>query len=282
MVKSRPTAPRKPRPPRDSPAALKRRRANTRLAYDITGIGLVAVALLLLATLLWPAPEGENVFGRAVVAGLRLIVGAGAWGFPFVLLLCGGMLAVGRNRSLDNVGGATLLFLVFVAWWHLGHVPPAGQFARDNLLAYGGYVGAGISFVLRKLAGPVGAHILLTALATGGLIWLIDVPLPFLLGPVDNAVRSGASKGKQAVADGARSAARRVTERRSGSGGAMIPDRPRAHRLGGDSDDPARARPTLYRRNVPEPQVEAEDADDGTIPLRRGDKLGMPPSARPR
>jgi hypothetical protein len=193
MVKPRPsdgattTSPRRPRPPQNASGGavtLRRQsRANTRLVYDVLGVALVAVGLVLLATLAWPQRDGENVFGRAVVGGLRLLVGAGAWVFPFVLFACGGLLAVGRNRSLDNVGGAMTLFLIFVTWWHLGHVGPVGQFAPDNLLAYGGWAGATLSFVLRKVVGTAGGHIVLFALSLVGTVWLLDKPLPSLLNP---------------------------------------------------------------------------------------------------
>src|SRR5687767_8055160 len=100
------TAPRRPRPARATPALTRqRRRANIRLWYDIASVSLIAIALILLATMLWPAPPGENVFGGAVVNGMRLLVGAGVWAFPCVLFLCGVMLGAGRSRSWDNIGG---------------------------------------------------------------------------------------------------------------------------------------------------------------------------------
>src|SRR4051794_35932022 len=108
MATARPSrpAPRRPAPPRSAlgggaaGAASRRRRVNARLAYDLAGIGLIALALILLATLLWPPSRtGENVVGTAVISGMRIVVGAGVWAFPCVLLVCGILLAVGRNRS---------------------------------------------------------------------------------------------------------------------------------------------------------------------------------------
>ncbi len=225
MVKSRPggggtASPRRPRPAQGASVAARRQRANTRLAYDVLGVTLVAVALVLLVTLLWPqGGENENVFGRAVVGGLRLLVGAGAWVFPFVLLLCGGLLATGRGRAHDNVGAAGTLFLLFVTWWHLAHVSgPVGHFHPDNLLAYGGYVGAALSFVLRTVVGTVGGHIVLLALSLVATVWLIDMPLPALVTPVLHLLRSGARAGTQAVAENARAAREKI----EGAGGTSL------------------------------------------------------------
>lgn len=263
MIKARP-APRRPRPPRLSPSSARRQRANTRLAYDITGISLVAVALILLTTLLWPGQPDENVFGRSVVRGLRLLVGAGAWAFPCVLLLCGAMLSIGRHRSLDNVGGATLLFLIFVAWWHHGHVPPAGQWARDNLVGYGGYVGAALSFCLLKVFGSVGTHIVLATLSVGAILWLTDIPLPSLLAPFERLISAGTRAGGRALSGGARTAAQSLRAR-----GRLLPDRPRAHRNEAPLDEQARSTPTLFRRVAPEPEAGGGD----TLPVRRVDAL---------
>ncbi len=288
MVKSRPdSGPRRPRPaPQNGASASqkqRRQRANTRLAYDVLGLGLIAVGLLLLATLLWPGRDGENVFGRAVVGGLRLLVGTGAWGFPFVLLLCGSLLAVGRGRAHDNVGAAGLLFLIFVTWWHLGHVGPVGQFAPDNLLNYGGWVGAGLSFLLRKIVGEIGGHVVLFALSLAGALWLVDRPLPSLIGPIESLLGRGARAGGRAVAQRARATAQGVADRRREQLG--LPERARDFRNQQSLDEQARSTPTLFRRSAPEPKVgldEDEDATGTTLPARKVDLLAsVDASARP-
>jgi S-DNA-T family DNA segregation ATPase FtsK/SpoIIIE len=303
--KQQSAAPRRPRPPRggadrDAPAPAPaarpnvRRparppRSNTRLIYDVTGIALVAIGLVLLATLLFPAQGGENVFGSAVVRGLRLVVGQGAWVFPFVLALTGGMLAVGKARSWDNTFGATLLFLIFIAWWHLAHVPYAGQFERDNLLTYGGVVGAGISWLMRKAVGTIGGHIAFGALTVGGLTYLFDIPLPVVLGPIDRLIGAGARAGGRAAANAAREAAARAAERRAllaeeraaalaeqeaeraERRKSALPDAPRRHR-GADTsvEEQVASTPTRFRRTTPEPKAaepaavveEGGDVDD--------------------
>ena len=294
VTKPRTESPRKPRTAKDAaasnnaPRRLKTPRANTRLFYDIAGIALVAVGLVLLATLCLPNTGGENVFGRATIHGMRLLVGQGVWLFPFVLTGIGAMLALGKSRSWDNSLGAILLFLVFVAWWHLGHVPVAGQFALDNLLNYGGYTGAALSWLLRKAVGTVGGHIVLFALMLGGLIYLFDVPLPLVAAPIERLLGRGGQAARAAAVgaaetlreqreiEGERRAAEReahlaeqeaqrneavTLERRR----AIVPDAPRQARKEmiafGEaepelvSSSPVMPIAALFKRQTPEPDV---------------------------
>lgn len=284
---SRPSAaPRRPAPPRSSTkagsgtderrnssaAAAARRRANTRLGYDIAGVALVAVGLFLLATLFWPPARGnENLFGRAVIAGMRLVVGEGVWVFPLVLLLCGGMLAVGKNRSWDNISGAVTLFLIFITWWHLGHVPMAGQFAQDNLLGYGGYVGAALSWCLQTALGVIGGHIFLGALTVGAFLYLTDIPLPSLLGPVERLLASGARAGGSAVANGTRTAAQRVAERRENR---------RIERE--ENSGETVSKPRLFQRTTPVPADDlAAEPDTLSAPVITDDAAAPRPSLFP-
>jgi S-DNA-T family DNA segregation ATPase FtsK/SpoIIIE len=261
------TTPRRPQPARgggggsSASSAAARRRANTRLAYDLAGVGLVALGLILLATLAFPPTRvGENLFGRAVIDGLRLLVGEGCWAFPCVLVLSGTMLAVGKSRSWDNIGGAVTLFLLFVSWWHLahvGHMAMANHFVRDNLVNYGGLIGAGLSWCLRAAVGTVGGHILLGALTVTAFLYLTDIPLPAVLGPLDRLLGAGARAGGQAVATGAKSAAQsasqRVADRRAAAAAraAEAPEQGRAARSG-------QARPRLFERGTPEPEADDE------------------------
>jgi S-DNA-T family DNA segregation ATPase FtsK/SpoIIIE len=283
-------APRRPQPARGrkkTSAAAARQRANTRLAYDVAGIALSAIGMILLATLIRPPSEatGENLFGTAAVHALRLLVGTGAWVFPIVLLVTGFMLGVGKSRSWDNVGGVVAAYLIFLTWWHLGNVPRAGHFATDNLINYGGYVGAVISMALRSTVGTAGGHILLGALSVVAFLWITDIPLPALVGPVERAMGTGT----KAVASGARSAARRMAERRAERlmyGEDEDEESPRLPpgRLGGHPEKPA-SRPRLFSRRTPEPFEETSedntDDDAMTLPGRKVDLLAEKVLASP-
>ncbi len=290
-TRPRSDSPRKPRPApgkeADGPAPprrIKPTRANTRLFYDIAGIALVATGLVLLATLMMPMASGENVFGRATIHGMRLMVGQGVWLFPFLLTITGAMLALGKSRSWDNAAGLLMLFLVFVSWWHLGHVPIAGQFAAEHLLNYGGYVGAGLSWVLRVAVGTVGGHITLCALSVGGLIYLFDVPLPVIAGPIERFIghsRESLSEAARQAAEDAKirneeNRVRRDAEReareaeRDEKRKAALPDAPRAHHAKEPLEAQAASTPTLFRRRTPEPEVEdTADTDDMPMPPGR-------------
>ncbi|MDX1932496.1 MAG: DNA translocase FtsK [Capsulimonadales bacterium] len=247
-------APRRPAPTKaERPGRPPRRRANTRLLYDVLGVSLVTAALILLATLLWPAARpGENVFGSAVIAGMRLIVGVGVWAFPVVLLVCGLLLAVGRSRSWDNVGGAVFAYLVYISWWHLGHAPPAGHFALDNLLNYGGYVGAGLSWCLRTAVGTVGGHIFFFALSLVALLYLTDIPLPALLGPIDRLLGRGAEAGRKAARSGLETARVRIAQRRENRLTPGTVDTGTADTVA-DKPDNGRFGRRLFVRRTPEP-----------------------------
>ena len=176
----------------------------------------MALGAIILATLLFPPARGsENMLGTMVAAALRLLVGSGAWAFPVVLILCGFLIAVGKNKSWDNVGGAVTLFLIFVTWRHLaGRFDHGYEFALDNLKGYGGYVGGALSWLLRASIGTIGGHIFLGALTITGLLWVTDIPLPSLLGPLDRAVRGGAAAGGQAVARTGRDAVETLRDKR--------------------------------------------------------------------
>ena len=271
MATARPTrpaaAPRRPAPPKGgaiSAAELqKKRRANTRLWYDLAGVALVACGAIILATFVFPpAHDGENLFGAAVTAALRLLVGSGAWAFPLILMLCGVMLCVGKNRSWDNVGGAVALFLIFVTWRHLsGPFGHGYEFIVDNLKGYGGYTGAAFSWVLRACLGTIGGHIALAALTITALLYLTDIPLPSLLGPVERLLAGGASAGTKAALGGTRRVVDSVREQRDLARERRMEeqaaDADRAERLGDNEETETatrrRSAPRLFSRTTPEP-----------------------------
>ena len=234
--------PRKPRPPRN--AAPRRTRTNTRFAYDTWGIGLCALGLILLATLFGAGSNsGDNFLGRTVVHGFYLLSGIGAWIFPFVLLALGGMLAIGKSRSYDNMGALSALYLIFIAWWHLGRVSGMKidyHFLTDNLVNGGGYIGAGISWLLRMLVGVFGAHVFFIALAAVGVLFLVDVPLPSLLGPLERFFGEWVGKGKDAATAQAKEAvekARKPSMEKGEKGRKPLVQPP----------------PSVYKRSTPEP-----------------------------
>jgi S-DNA-T family DNA segregation ATPase FtsK/SpoIIIE len=276
MATARPTrttsAPRKPQPPRSAAGGAPRRRANARFPYDLVGVSLIAVGLIILATLISFPGEGtgENLLGRAVVRGLRYAVGSGSWAFPIVLIAGGTALAAGKSRSWDNIAGMVAAFLIFVTWRQLWAGPdiPLTQwstlFTADAVSAYGGAVGALLSGGMRAAVGVVGAHILLASVSIIAGLWITDVPLPSLLGPIDRLLGIGATASRRALADGTRNAVERVAERRLTFAEAA------AARAEARDGGP---RPRLFSRPEPKDIFDGDDEDDadeeselGTVP----------------
>jgi len=210
--KSAARQPRASQPPRAKNARPPRN--NDRFAHDIWGLVLIALGLILLVSLIVGAHAG--LLGAALVHGLRALVGVGAWLFPFFLSAIGVMLIQGRaqHTRTNFAGGAALLFVIGIAWWHLAHTPGAQPF--DNLEAGGGIVGAVVSAGLRRLVGDVSSHILLFLFTLGAVVWATDMRLLHLF---DHAVAGGrrvaapVTQGAKAGAQAAKQGATALRER---------------------------------------------------------------------
>ena len=225
-VKSSPTRPaaRQPRPsqaPRTTPPRPPRN--NDRFAHDIWGLVLITLGLILGVSLFGQHGGHAGLLGSWLVEGLRLAVGIGAWVFPILLTAIGVMLIQGKHQSTRTnfAGGAALLFLVGISWWHLGHTTRASEFTD---ITEGGWIGAAISSGLRALVGDVSSHICLFLFTVGAVVWATDMRLLHLFhhavagsrrvtGPVTQGVQASASAAKQsAAALKQRAEARRVIE----------------------------------------------------------------------
>jgi len=193
----------RPRPPRN----------NERFAHDMWGLGMVALGLILLVSLVLGSHAG--LLGTALGTYLRQLVGIGAWVFPLVLAAIGFMLITGREQHTRTnfAGGAALLFVIGIAWWHLGHTTSATEFSD---ITQGGWVGAAISSGLRALLGPISSHIFLLIFAIGGVVWATDMRLLHLF---DHAVAGGrrvtapVTQGAKAGAQAAKNGVTAVKER---------------------------------------------------------------------
>ena len=212
-VKTPPTKPaaRQPRasqPPRAND--MRPARNNERFAQDIWGLTLVALGLILLVSLIVGTRAG--LLGEALVHGLRSLVGVGAWLFPFFLSAIGLMLIQGRaqHTRTNFAGGAALLFVIGIAWWHLGHTPGNKPLFND-LEAGGGLIGAVVSAGLRRLVGDVSSHILLFLFTLGAVVWATDMRLLHLFdhaveggrrvaAPMTQGAKAGAAAAKQGAA----------------------------------------------------------------------------------
>ncbi len=214
------TPPNKPaaRQPRPAQAARTNNtrppRNNDRFAHDIWGLTLIALGLILLVSLIIGSRAG--LLGESLVHGLRALVGVGAWLFPFFLSAIGVMLIQGRQQHTRTnfAGGAALLFVIGIAWWHLAHTSSAQPFL--NLESGGGLAGAVVSAGLRRMVGDVSSHILLLVFTLGAIVWATDMRLLHLF---DHAVEGGrrvaapVTQGAKASAQAARQGAAALKER---------------------------------------------------------------------
>ena len=206
---------RQPRAPQPSRASSSRPpRKNERFAYDIWGLTLVALGLILLVSLV--IGDRAGLLGDALVRGLRALVGIGAWLFPFFLTAIGVMHIWGRahHTRTNFAGGAGMLFVIGIGWWHLAHTTSAAPFA--DLAGGGGLVGAAVSAGLRRMVGDVSSHILLFVFTLGAVVWATDMRLLHLF---DHAVEGGrraaapVTQGAKAGAQAARQGAASLRER---------------------------------------------------------------------
>lgn len=260
MAASSKTAPRRPRSATGGGGARKTR-SNSRLAYDVTGIVFMALGIILLFSLLGSGGNGENRIGAIIANGLKLLVGAGAWLGPFLLIGIGGMLAIGRSRSWDNVGAAIALFLTLISWWHLGHVDKEGQFGTTVLMNYGGYLGGGISWVTRTAIGTPGSHVLFLAGTAISLLFLTDVPLPVVLGPLARLLERGLKDSKSALSQNILERLKPILEYGE-NGRPRMPRRSERTEKREPKPEQENARKPIFRRTTPEPDDTDGEAEN--------------------
>jgi S-DNA-T family DNA segregation ATPase FtsK/SpoIIIE len=136
--------------------------------HDIYGILLVASAVALIIAL-FSARSG--MLGDAIATLFRQLFGLGAFAIPVLLLLWGVTFFV---RAFDvsearmGIGLATIL-LAMIGVFALS-APEATQWETAVLESHGGYIGAGVAWVLRSMFGTNIAYVLLAA---GMLIGLV-------------------------------------------------------------------------------------------------------------
>ena len=143
---------------------------------DIFGIVLVVIGLLTLVSLFTQST------GRVTgwwVTNLSKAVGWGIYLLPLVLIGLGGWMLL-RNvekfpsLSAERVVGILLFLLNLPVWFH---TVIDGDFADAQLGVGGGYLGAGLKFVLVQMLGKPGAIIALVAWLLISLILMLDLTM---------------------------------------------------------------------------------------------------------
>lgn len=145
-----------------------------RTKLDIIGVVLAVVAIALFVCV---AVKPEGVLSQAIASGLGLLLGWGAYLLPFLLLGLSATVLVrsSSERLTARTGlGLGILLVALLSLFSL-FVPGAeGEpylvFTPENLVNHGGYVGAGIAWVLLNLLGLTISVILMLGLALIALI----------------------------------------------------------------------------------------------------------------
>ena len=154
-------------------AAKDERVIDDRARRDIAGIVLAVVAIALFVTAVMPA---EGLVTSFLSSGLHLVFGVGSYILPFVLLVVGVSFLSRSDHAQPALRVALGLALIFIALLALlalftpetSTVLSDYLFAEENLVARGGYVGAGIAWAGLELLGkPVSCVILVGIILVG-------------------------------------------------------------------------------------------------------------------
>ncbi len=142
----------------------------TTLGRDLAAIGLITLAFLLLASLLY-AHRDAGLLLNFLSDVMQLALGVGAWALPLLCLAAGVYVGMDEPPTLSRrvIVGAVVLYLVILAMVHLASVSNANITATAVRQA-GGWLGAAIGWAMARAFGDLGAYIVLAGAALAGTI----------------------------------------------------------------------------------------------------------------
>lgn len=155
-------------------AEEKPRLLDDRARRDILGIVIAVVAIVLFVIVVMPT---DAVITGLLQSGLHYALGLGSYILPFLLLIVGALFLVRFDKP--NVSarisiGLVMIYcavVVLLALTSPGAADnPSMVFNHFNLLARGGYVGAGISWVLLELLGQIVSCVIMGGIVVAGLV----------------------------------------------------------------------------------------------------------------
>lgn len=154
-------------------------RLGRELKYEILGLGLIALALFGLISLLG---AGAGVVGKAMARFCLGAAGDGRYFVPLMLGYYGWRLVKERNplQFVPRIYGGIVLFVVVVTWMHILLVPLDPAF-RDAVKAGvagdgGGLVGAVLAWMCWRCFGYAGSYVILGVAFLAGIILFTQVP----------------------------------------------------------------------------------------------------------
>jgi hypothetical protein len=155
------------------------------LKLDILGIILVALGLGLSATLLIPSTtEVGNFIGSKTAFGIRYVFGIASYLVGITIFASGIWICLGKQINYVKVAKATFAVMLFLTAIHIFFAPTERQVSDliepSVMQRYGGFIGGQISYLLVGLIGRFGARILMILPVIGGILVIVDKPLPEL------------------------------------------------------------------------------------------------------
>ncbi len=148
---------------------------------DVKGLFLIALAIFILMTNLYPQSTG--FIGSFVVSTMLLpLVGKGMFLLPIFIALWG-LMIVFRQHSLQALArkiGGLLGFLTFITIAEIFRSGPAIDFVLPTDPQGGGIIGYLLSFSLQKVFGPTGTYVFLIVSTLASLLLMLNAPLYIL------------------------------------------------------------------------------------------------------
>lgn len=174
------------KPPEDILPVLKQKRE------DIYGILLIALGFFVLLSILTGA---TGIIGRLADRGLAYGVGVARYLIPFGLIVWGLLFIVRRpNINAWTTGaGMSVSFIGLISLIHIG-APPEQYFDIKYLQGHGGYVGAGLAFILSRFAGKAGGLTLAVAFMMIGVVIMANPSIKDLTALIISTARKLAGR----------------------------------------------------------------------------------------
>lgn len=161
---------------RSSNAQRKKPAANpagSGIANDLIGVGIIVVAMAMIVSLVSPS---SAIVTHAMAEGLRLGFGEGAILVPFALILFAITMFLPTDSSLVARVAVGLALVVLSALSMLSILVPGADaqpemvLEAENAVAYGGYVGSGVAWLLLTYMGQLVGMVLLIGMAVCGIV----------------------------------------------------------------------------------------------------------------
>jgi S-DNA-T family DNA segregation ATPase FtsK/SpoIIIE len=154
------------------------------LKNELVGIGVIALALLMLVSVFAPnselsSGEGVGAIGGFVARVLSSLTGDGKYLMPLIMVIWGVKLFLGRRASFfhNRMPGLVILALIGLAFFHMT-IPAEFWTLQAGFAGYGGgAIGAALTISFTYLFGLKGSYIILSTLFFAGIVLATQLSL---------------------------------------------------------------------------------------------------------